>query len=85
MKKISLQEKLEKIAQATQESFVPSKGNKIRRGVLHRHVLDGLGLSKSKLHVKMLKAILKAQGAREVRIHGKCYYAGLPNFWTYRE
>lgn len=82
---MSTDEKLERIAQLLPHVFKPIKGSRIRRGFFNNIMLRTLKLKRSHENVRLLKASVKAFGGREVVIHGKCYYAGIPNQWTYRK
>lgn len=78
-------DKLEQIASVLPDFFTPVKGAKIRVGQLHEKILNRLGLRPTHANLALIRAVTRAMGARRVVIHGKRYYAGIPNTWTYRK
>ncbi len=69
------QEVMEKVATILPVVLTSSR---VRRGELHDVVCSTLKITKSNHHVKLIKAVLAAQGVRAVTIHGKHFYANYP-------
>ncbi len=68
-------EKLVKIAAVVPEIINVKSPTKIKRGEVHALVCKLLRLSCSNGNIKLIKAVLEANGIREVIIHGQMYYS----------
>jgi hypothetical protein len=53
--------------------------NRVRRGHVHNSLCRLLRISRSNQHVKMIRAVMGANGFREVFIKGSRYYVSYPD------
>lgn len=65
------------IKKAVNEKFILTDSTYTRRGIVHKHIADYMGVCQSNMLAREVFDYMKSEGVQNVMIHGRAYYKNI--------